>query len=231
MENGAIGEEEKRLKKSIITNLEVQFVDEMHNQRFHSSFGGGTSEIVKYNRAMYPPTVSYPSTEPYYFSQGEVKLFGQTLARIRNFSLSISNNLEPRYYIQDNSVDRTPYEIQENRRVYAMTATIALPDSTAAATSTTANLFKELLLEGDYGTVASPNYKGFNILLTFTRGTSDTIVITIPPSAAATGGNAQGAIIRSAKHSIGAESPLQVPVDIMFRRLKIVCTDAVGVYA
>ncbi len=43
----------------------------------------------------------YPTTQPYYFSEGTIKFFGQEFARIRSFSISISNGEEPRYYIRN----------------------------------------------------------------------------------------------------------------------------------
>jgi len=55
--------------------------------------------------------------EPYYFSQGQVKLFGSVIARVRSFSLSINNNEEPRYYLKRTmGRHRGPSEILEQRR-------------------------------------------------------------------------------------------------------------------
>ena len=67
-----------------------------------------------------------------------------------------------------------------------MSATIALPDALTSASTAARTLFTEMLLEGDYGSGKA----GFNITLTFTRGTNDTITITIPDDGSAgTGGN------------------------------------------
>ncbi len=227
---------------------EVQFLGLLHNQRYHEDVGGGTTDITRYTGSLIDPTqessdfqavggsrphsggalgeASYPTTEPYYFSQGSITYFGQTLARIRNFSIEINNNLDPRYYIANEYFNRSPYEILERRREYKMSATIAMPDS-IATTATTPTLWKELLLEGVYGTAM----QGFDITLTFTRGTSDTITITIPPSAAATGINANGSFILRAPHNINPdENPVQVPVEILFRDLSIVIVDSIGTY-
>ena len=59
----------------------------------------------------------YPSTQPYYFSQGTIKYFGVEFARIRNFSISINNNNEARYYMgRQGARSRGPYEIHEGAR-------------------------------------------------------------------------------------------------------------------
>ena len=119
-----------------------------------------------------------------------------------------------------------PTEIKENRREYSMSATLALPDALAFDNTAARTLFTEMLLEGDYGSGKA----GFNITVTFTRGTNDTITITIPGSTASTGGNAQGAFIRSAQHSFGTENPFQVDADILFRNLKIDVVDSEHYY-
>ena len=184
--------------------------------------------------------VEFPTTEPYYFSQGEVSLFGQTIAKVRSFSLSISNNEEPRYYISKQlGRRRGPTEIKEQRREYSCAVTLALPDA-AAANTAQRTLWNELLLEGNYG---GTNFNrtgktGFDITFTLTRGeidtntgsTDDKITITIPSSSAATGGNSQGALIRTAPHNITEDNPFQVEADILFRSMKIDIQDAEHYY-
>lgn len=219
---------------------DVIFQDMVHNQQYHSSIGSGTTEIAKYNGAIVDPsavgsdyphsggalgTPSYPITEPYYFSQGSLTFFGVEFARIRNFSLSINNNLDPRYYIRDTAGDRVPYEIQEQLREYAMTATVALPDSLAFS-ATTRSLFKELLVEGNYGS----GMAGFDMTLVFTRGDNNTITITLPSQTATTAGGRQGVFLRRAPHAITGESPLQVDLDMLIRNLSITVVDSLAVY-
>ena len=111
-----------------------------------------------------------------------------------------------------------------------MTATLALPDSTTT-TSSDVTLFKELLLEGDYGTATVPNHSGFNITLTFTRGTNDDITFTIPSDGiSAKGGNQQGAFITSATHNVGGSGILSVDANIIFRDMKIQINDSALLY-
>jgi len=192
---------------------------------------------------------SSATTEPYYFSRGSLKFSGTEFARIRSFSFSITNNEEPRYYIKQRfGRHRGPNEIREQQREYTLTATVALPDTAAAATSTSHGtataLFKELLLEGDYGTDTNPNMSGFTASLEFVRGTNDKITIDMPgidsgatafgtpgtPSAAAEGGNNQGILLRTAPHSITGDNPLQAEVDALIRNIKITVDDGIGVY-
>ena len=178
----------------------------------------------------------FPSTDPYYFSQGSLTMFGIEFARVRNFNISISNGEEPRYYIggqgKGTRRHRGPTEIREQQREYSMSATIALPDAHEAATSTSRRIFTELLLEGDYGTPhGSASMSGFAITLTFTRGANDTITFTIPDDGtAAAGGGEQGAFIRSAPHSVTGDNPLQTDVDILFRNMKIQIADSEPFY-
>ena len=48
--------------------------------------------------------------------------------------------------------------------------------------------------------------------------------------AAAVGGNAQGAFIRSANTSVGTENPVSTEVDILFRNLSCEVVDSEPVY-
>jgi len=178
----------------------------------------------------------FPSTEPYYFSQGSLQMFGVEFARVRSFNISISNGEEPRYYIGNQGKGtrrhRGPTEIREQQREYSMSATVTLPDAHTAATNTARTIFSELLLEGDYATNhESSSMTGFNIVLTFTRGANDNIQISIPDDGtAAAGGGEQGAFIRSAPHSLTGDNPLQTDVDILFRNMKIKILDSEPFY-
>jgi len=230
----------------------VNFLDMAHNQYNHVGVSG---EIAKSSRALIDPTVeagttrnvgiggarprsgaalgnaTYPTTEPYYFSQGALYFFGVPFARIRSFSIDINNNLEPRFYLNDTGSGRIVTEIQEQRRNYTMTAAIAMEDS-ASQSASTRTLWKELILEGNYGS----GMQGFDVHMTFTRGANDTIVIKSPSNAstssggAGTGFGAQGCFITGAPHAVGGDSPVQIDTAILMRDLSIVITDSEGVY-
>ena len=57
-------------------------------------------------------------------------------------------------------------------------------------------------------------------------GFEDKITITVPASTAGTGGNNQGAFIRTAPHDFTTDNPFQVDADILFRNLKIDVQDS-----
>ena len=212
----------------------VNFMGMVHNQQLHSAYGSGSTNLPYYTvmQDIRDGNVAFPTSQPYYYSQGSVKLFNTNteIASIRSFSLSIANNEEPRYYIQRrHGRNRGPVEIREQQREYSLGVTLALPDATTSS-STTGNLFKELMLEGDYGT----GMQGFDIRLLFERGDNDSIEFRIPAGTetahtagtiSAVGGNTQGAFIRTAPHSISGENPLQVEADILFRNMSITIRD------
>tara|TARA_R100001082_G_C4359968_1_gene158828 strand:- start:663 stop:2312 length:1650 start_codon:yes stop_codon:yes gene_type:complete len=207
----------------------VNFLGMIHNQKTNSNFGSGSTNVPFYSlmKTVTSSNVNLPSTDPYYFSQGEVTIFGQTIARIRSFSISINNNEEPRYYVSKQlGRRRGPTEIREQRREYTMSVSLALPDALSATNTSARTLFTELLLEGDYGSGKA----GFDVSLVFTRGSNDTITINVPDSTAGTGGNNQGAFIRTAPHDFGAENPFQVDADILFRNMKITVVDSEHYY-
>tara|TARA_X000001382_G_scaffold51177_1_gene34883 strand:- start:1201 stop:2934 length:1734 start_codon:yes stop_codon:yes gene_type:complete len=178
--------------------------------------------------------ITLPTNDPYYFSEGSVKFMGQEFARVRNFNLSISNGSEPRYYISPrHGRQRGPSEIREGRRSYSMSCTLALPDSAAAASAvgrnTATEFFKQVLMEGNYGS----GMEGFNIEITFTRGTNDSLQILIPAdytsgdetTGAAVGLGENGAFLTGAPHPIGGDPILQVAAEFSCRNLKILVTD------
>jgi len=190
----------------------------------------------------------YPSTQPYYFSQGTIKYFGVEFARIRNFSISINNNNEARYYMgRQGARSRGPYEIHEGARDYSLSASVVLPDADFDANSAynvsnlqtgATELFKQLLLEGNYGgSTQATAMTGMTATLQFTRGTNDFIYIDIPtsstagtPTAGSNALNSQGMFINSAQHSITGDNPFQVDIDAIFQGLKITIEDSVPVY-
>jgi len=211
----------------------VNFLGMNHNQSSHSGFTGDLPyytlmQPIRNGNVSAPGTINATTTaEPYYFSQGQVKLFGSVIARVRSFSLSINNNEEPRYYLRRTmGRHRGPSEILEQRREYTCSVTLALPDATTNI-DTSISIFKELLLEGDYGN----GMQGFAIELRFDRGANDSIVISIPDDGVAgVGGNNQGAFINTAPHNITEANPMEVEAEVLFRNLKIEVNDTIAVY-
>ena len=239
----------------------INFRGMHHNNRNHAGVTTSNSPYNGANVAANMPffalmqdiqmsDVDYPSTEPYYFSDGQLTFFGTVFAQIRSFSLSINNNTEPRYYIQRSfGKFRGPNEIREQRREYGLTATVVIPDAAdhtgAGALSNATSLFRELLLEGDYGKPSADIIKGFHASLRFDRGTGDYLIIDIPNSQAPTGEGKPlfvnagspaanhgdsvstdvGLFIRSAAHNLTTDAPLQVELDMLFKNLVIYIKD------
>ena len=229
----------------------VNFLDMVHNMKTHPDLPTDQpmprytamqnithTKVGKYNSS---GTFDRPATAPYYYSQGIIKMFTATgyleVARIASMSLSISNNPEPKYYVGGQyDGRRAPTEQFEGNREYSMSASIATADSADQATDTSRNLFKELLLAGDYrGTAAADSFRGFGINLKFIRDIegdqNDYIEIVIPADGTSTsGGNEQGAFIRAASHNIGDDSPITADADIAFRSMLVRIRDTEPIY-
>ncbi len=171
---------------------------------------------------------SYPQTDPYYFSQGEITLHGVVVGRIRDFSISINNNVEPRYYIEKRGDMRRrgPSQLHEGRREYSMTCTV-VPDSIEVAktgTSASRTIFEEYLLQGDYGEFGSnQGIKGIGLKIEFIRGligdvavspVNDTITLEVTGSSTSATPNAY---IINAPVQIDGNNPIQIPVEIGIR--------------
>ena len=164
-------------------------------------------------------TSSYPQTDPYYFSQGEITLHGVVVGRIRDFTISVNNNVESRYYIEQRGDMRRrgPSQLHEGRREYGMSCTI-VPDSIdvdKTGASGTRTIFEEYLMQGDYGAFGSNQaIKGIGINIVFTRGDNDTITLTVNESSTAGQPNAY---IVNAPMQIDGNNPTQIPVEIGIR--------------
>ena len=241
----------------------VNFMGTLHNLQNQKTVNSATSPIYSGDSAganlpgyalmhdIDDDEVDFLTTEPYYFSEGTVYIGGagdtrEEFARVRDFTISVSNATEARYYINSrhgNGRRRGPNEIREGRREYTFSATISLndvlEDTTTAGGSTdigaALELYKQLILEGNYG----DGSQGFNVRLEFIRGTNDTMVIDLPGDAtgsrtaagnAATALGQGGVYLRSAPHDIAEDSTLQTSIDCVARNMKIVITDGEPVY-
>ena len=231
---------------------EVLFLDLVHNQTKYSDtvdMPRGSATLI---HAVAPANssmvnrISYPNTQPYYFSQGYLEFFGMRFARVRNFRIEINNNIEPRFYIRRSSGDkRGPTELQPQRRQLSMTVSVAMPDSQLSTYTMESSLWKEFILQGNYQSLGSiAQLQGFNMVLEFSRGNNDYIRIVSPHdeigiSFAATDATAtslskstttsafskQGCFFRRVSHNLGQESPIQVEGDIVMRNMAIQIKD------
>jgi len=194
------GSEGEELKMSI---------DELLFNKYLKTGDGGVAAV----------TPVYPTTEPYIFSYGALTLWGTEFARVKNWSIEVSNELEAKYYVTDDATARLPYEFREGKRNYRISITVDIVDST---------LFDELVKFGtNQGSAVDNVFKGFDISIVYTRGSNDSITFTLPPTAAAGGGDAQGCFIKNAPHNIVSEPQVPVQLDILARAMQITVADAV----
>ena len=101
----------------------VNFQDMVHNQKISTAYDDNAQVSVANDAALpgftFMQSISsgdigvpsgdltatdytargFPTSDPYYFSQGSLTMFGVEFARLRSFNISISNGEEPRYYI------------------------------------------------------------------------------------------------------------------------------------
>jgi hypothetical protein len=190
---------------------EILFLNYLHN------ISGFSDDTAHYSASVADITLDYPATQPYLFSYGSLSLGGTVFARIRGFSLSISNNLDPKYYITSSAIGGTqlPYEYREGRREYQLTVTIDVEDN---------SLYKELVRMGSYTNV----YKGFQAIIAFTRGANDSITLTMPGSAPAAGGDAMGCLISQAPHNITTDPVVSVTLSMLVRSVSVVVIDSIA---
>ena len=167
---------------------EIDFIGLQHNISGETYYNADVTEIV--------PT--YPTNEPYLFSYGSLSLNGTIFARIRNFRLSISNNLEPKFYVQGSGNLYLPYEYREGRREYDLTCTVDIEDN---------SLYKELVRMGTYSSL----YQGFQVIISFVKSATDKITLTMPAVSPAPGGDSIGCLIRSAPHNVVQDPIVSVP--------------------
>ena len=177
-----------------------------------------------------PQTLSLPTTEPYYFSQGVIKMkvpiLGMTeheVTSVRNFQIQVRNNLIPKYYIADNT-EKVPYQIYEGRRQYTLSLTLDLIDQGTGDGFFKETPFLELLNQG-----MDTTFKGAAIDITFTRGSNDTIQFITPADyTPAAGAEQQGSLVVSAPFSINQEGVVGVTMQMKMRNLKVVVVDSIA---
>lgn len=192
--------------------------DEILGRTMAFKDASASATVPFYSANVATVTPSFPTTDPYYFSQGALTFAGQSWCRVRDFTLDVSNSVEPKYYLCSTSVaNRVPYELLEGRKEWAIKTTVDITD---------ADFYLDLLRMGTY----SSAFSGFDISLVFTRGSNDTITITAPGTTAAEGGDSQGCFIRRAPHNIEEAPIISVPLEIVTRSVKITVVDSIMVY-
>jgi len=182
--------------------------------------------------------------QPHFYSRVELTFQGAAIARFRRFSITVDNQLDPRYYLTQNA-SATPaddrqilHEILEGRRNISFSGSLDMDDSGSTAyppttTSPTDAIFLRYLLNQaftDADVRDQSVLKGLGIRIEVRRMSTgavggagaasyahDKMFIYLPSSAASqTVGDQDevGLVLRSASHNVPAPPNIHVPVDI-----------------
>jgi len=197
----------------------------------HNMDGGAADTIIKY-AAITAPVMTPVTEQPYFFSKAELKFGGVPFGKFRNFSISINNQLDPRYYIkQSASTDNRQIlsEILEGRRAITISGSLDMDDtaSTASAGAQTGPdikflqyLFNQGFTQGDPRDVLAANMHGVNIEVELRRYADvsestkdfDTLTFTLPSTAASS--TNPGLILSAARMPIPSPPQVHQNLDI-----------------
>jgi hypothetical protein len=188
-------------------NRPVTFSVDFIGQDMKHNLGSNTT-VLKYSDDVVNPTFRRVNEQPYFFSRAELRFAGTAFARFRRLSLSIDNQLDPRYYVtQSQTVDNRQilYEILEGRRQITLSGTVDLDDNVADA-----QFLRWLLNQGftDTDVRDMTTLQGITLAIELERlidgsGPSfDRMTFTLPSGTL--GGNNVGLIFRAAPHPIEA---------------------------
>ena len=155
-----------------------------------------------YKSANAKSTVESLTCAPYQYhhTSTNLNLWTTGFARVKSWSFTIDNHLEPAYYWQDTDADY-PYEILEFEQTVEMKARIIPTDL---------DLFDHIGTETE-----------FDVNLVVTRGTNDSIQFK------STGTDC---VLRSAPHPLPEKGVLEVDVDILMPSFQIVVVDSISSY-
>jgi len=186
-----------------------------------------------------PMRTSRVVEQPYFFSGADIQLHGTSFARLRSFSISVDNALDPRYYVTQNAgasatiADRQIlYEILEGRRTITVSGSIDM-DNTGSPTHggggkpTDAKLLQYVLNQGfmDNDQRNMQSLQGISIVVELRKiktagGSSaghDKIRLTLPdPGQVSANQGSTGSVglyLNSAGHAIPAPPSVHIPVD------------------
>jgi len=104
----------------------------------HDMQGGAVTDILKYNAPVGVPTMAKITEQPYFFSKADIKFGGVTFAKFRTLTLTINNQLDPRFYVtQSGTSDNRQIlsEILEGRRAITITGSVDMDDTGSGATA------------------------------------------------------------------------------------------------
>jgi len=127
--------------------------------------GGSDTTIVKHLSSAIEPAMVKVTEQPYFFSRANLKFGGTTFAKFRNFSISVNNQLDPRYYVtQSTSTDNRQIlsEILEGRRAITISGSLDMdasvppaPPANPSITSRTRSMVAKAFLHTSFSSIAS----------------------------------------------------------------------------
>jgi len=185
-------------------------VDEMLFRRMYTHRNGNNDPYSASNPAVDP---GYSAYGRFMFAHGAVSIGGVTYDRIRRFSLTVDNQIEPRYYIQRDSTTGLflPNDLIEGRRVWRAEVELDVVDTADL------ELWDFLVNQGASASGRAGMTAGARVVLSFNQsGTglgSSTMTLTCggSPSVAQPSG-----VITAAPHSIPAPPAGVVTVTAAF---------------
>ena len=180
--------------------------------------------------------------QPYFFSRVSLTFHGTEIARFRSFSLTIDNQLDPRYYITQNTAElpragrQVLHEILEGRRNISFSGSLDLdndgPTSYPAAGSPTDAIFLRYLLNQGFTDTDirdQTTLKGMSIKIELRRTSEatpggaasnfgyDKVFFYLPSAATASTTGSQddvGMVLRAVTNNIPGPPSIHIPVDI-----------------
>ena len=180
--------------------------------------------------------------QPYFFSRVSLTFHGSEIARFRSFSLTIDNQLDPRYYITQNDAEvpragrQVLHEILEGRRNITFSGSLDLDnDGTnsypASSSPTDAIFLRYLLNQGftDTDIRDQATLKGLSIKIELRRTSAgtpggaatsfgyDKVFFYLPSAATSSTTGSQddvGMVLRAVSNNIPGPPSIHIPVDI-----------------
>jgi hypothetical protein len=199
----------------------------------HNMVGGTDLTIVKHRADAVSPAMTPVTEQPYFFSKANLKFGGTTFAKFRTLSISINNQLDPRYYVtQSASTDNRQIlsEILEGRRSISISGSLDMDDTgTGAAAGAQAGpdvkflqyLFNQGFNQNDPRDVAAADLIGVSIEVELRRYSDasvsandfDTLTFKLPANETLSATN-PGLILSAARMPIPAPPQVHQNLDI-----------------
>jgi len=211
----------------------------------HDMSGGSATTILKYDTVR-TPAMAKITEQPYFFSKADIKFGGVTFAKFRTLTLSINNQLDPRFYINQSSNNdnrQVLSEILEGRRAITFTGSLDMDDTASGAAAEAQSgpdikmlqyLFNQGFNSGDPRDFASVIGVSIEIELKRYSDASasandfDTFVIKLPADDSLSATN-PGLILNSARFGIPAPPQVHqnIEIDGLARSMRVEIKDSI----